>query len=594
MKRPYPTLSETIMPQYINKLAFVRKFVRYWGVTTVEGVRVLTPKKYYYKSMDDSTVKLAKLMGMYSELANQRMKGVSSAWLYLNPNKASTLDFSSSIISENIQKAVGEGISLGIVIGPKITSVSSKKYASRGITGVPVNSSVENQAAIIDEIDREYTSYWDNGYIVRSSTPYDKYKDILAKYILTTNEVPYTITKVNKTYTSVDVPYTVYHYDDGSETFYERVRAVAYEVIVDIPTYNFTEYTDIVQKIKSDGNHPNPFAYGSNDNLRFMYSTLRKNTSSYYEEGDEEDTVYTEFAFSGDNLLWYRPTTQPTYGDTVRYLREDALVGGVLTLDQKVELIGSIIDGDYKEKSREVWETLLVMVVIVVSIVLAIPSGGTSLAAGSAILAAAAIITTAAFYITIAMAIASSAGMDGVAAGLNRFLKDVAPLVKIATVIAIFGSIKNLAKAGMGASAKEAGKELAADFVVEVTMENVVAGIEAQFADIANASFSDLAMDHGVKIANMAFDAYQKNELDSLQDAIKNEKSKLAEYAEAKEGMETRNLMLDMMRIQFNPLGVQHSYYDKIYDKPYERWATEYHIGNMCATTVNALWTDKA
>jgi len=169
----------------------------------------------------------------------------------------------------------------------------------------------------------------------------------------------------------------------------------------------------------------------------------------------------------------------------------------------------------------------------------------------------------------------------------------------IASIITLYGVFQNLATRGgqelAKESAKEAGKTLTEEalkeMVFDVTMENVMAGIQAEFTSLFTSSFTDVGFDRVMKLANMVFDAYQKQDLASLQKDIKREEAKLAELAEAKEGSETRNLMMDLIKIQFNPLGRDHSYYSSIYDRPYERWATEYHTGNIQATTVSALWT---
>lgn len=593
MKRPQPDLKDVLIPRYIDKLAFVRKFIKYWGVTTVDGVKVLTPKKYYYKHMNTSTVKLAKFLGIYSDLKGARMKGVKSAWLYLNHHKSSKFDFDKTILAQNMDLAIGTGRQIRLLLGPKIGKASSNRYVSKAITAVPISTPVIDQVGVIQEILNEYATYWQDGYLVSSTESYDKYVEILAKYILFSNDVPFTISKVNKTYTSVSVPYSTYDwYSDDNITAYETVKVDAYEVVIDIPQFNFSETTDIVVKVCNDATYGASNYGKAIDNIKFLLTAITKNSGSYWDDSDEEETVtYYEFVFNDNVALWHTPSSQSIYGDTIKYLKEDALTGSLLTLDQKIELINSIIDSDYQEKSRDFWETLVVFVIIIVAVYFQQYQFAAAAAKYGTVVAIAMVVSTTALVLSIAAALASAMGVTGVAMAINKFLKDVAPLIAIASIVSLYSFVRNLAKKGMEETAKKAGTELAKNATVNVTMENVMAGVQAQITDLFSSSLTDVSLEQATKITNMAFDAYQKQDLADLQKKIVREESKLAQLAEAKEGSQTRNLMMDMMRIQFNSLGRDYSYYDRMFDRPYERWATEYHTGNICATTVNALWT---
>lgn len=604
MKRPQPDLKDILIPEYINKLSFIRKFVRYWGVTTVDGVRVLRERKYYYPSysMSDSTVKLAKHIGIYGELKDAKMKGVRNVWLYLNYQKSGDVDLDKAILANNLSIAVGQGKRLKILIGPKLGGTPyGQSLAIRSLTPPPIENPVTNQEGIIQEILDEYSYYWDNGFIVKSTENYDKYAEVLAKYILTSDHVPFTVKEVNKTYTKIDIPYKVRNWDDDKVvTAYATKLSIMYEVVVDIPSYSFTEGTDIVKSIYNDGQYAKDNYKTANDNLKFLVRTITRSYPAIYE--DKEDKVYTEFAYSGDATLWYIPSDQPAFGNLQRYLREDALLGNYLTLDQKIDLINSVIDSDYRKKSSSFFEKIAGFAIIVVAVILAAPTGGASLAGAAAVLAVAATVTLAAFYITLAMALTASLGLNGTAQTLNQFMKTVEPLVIIASIITLYNVLQNLAVKGgqelAKESAKEANKTLTKkaleEMVFDVTMENVMAGVKSEFTSLFTSSFKDVGFDRVIKLANMVFDAYQKQDMASLQKDIKREEEKLAELEEAKENSKTRNLMMDLIKIQFNPLGKDHSHYSSIYDRPYERWATEYHTGNIQATTVNALWTKDA
>lgn len=596
MKRPQPDLGTVLVSSYIEKVAFVKKFLRYWGTTTVDGVEVLTPKKYYYKNMDESTEKLAKFLGVYKDLKSAKMKGISSAWLFLNHRKVGIPDYDGTILASNLDTCLGAGRTVTLVLGAKVGKASRRRYIPTELVGVPVNTAVTDQVGIIAEIRAEYQSYWNEGYLVNSDKQYDVYYDLLTRYVLFSGQVPFTVTGVKKTVVDVSVPIELYDYDlEEYVTSYRAEAATGYLVTINIGAFAFTDTTDIVAKILADAKASVANTPGSVDaNIELTRQVIGR---SYDEDGDENVT-YVTYPFDDLNAFWHVPTVGQ-FND-VRYLKASTLTGGTLTLNQKIALIQSLVDGGYKAKSRDAWETLLAIVIVVIIIYVTkgagAKAGAAAIAAGHSAVYAAVItlsitVTTVAFVIAVVAAMAGALGLTGTAIALGQFLKAAAPFITLAAIVSIYASIQNLAQEGAENIAATSGQTLAENSIAQITIDNVMAGVKSQLTGLFSSSLTDISMDQAMKVVNLAFDAYQKQDLTDVQKKIKREEAKLAEYAEAKEGSETRHLMLDLMRVQFNPLSRDYSYYDNIFDRPYEPWATEFHSGNIQATTVNALWT---
>ena len=591
MKRPYPDIGDLALASYLNKLAFVKKFVRYWGTTTVDGVEVLVDRKYYYKSMDASTVKVTKLLGMYKDLKDIKMKGVKSAWLYLNANKDGITDLDAAILASNLDMAIGvDGITVDLVIGPKVGRAGTT-YNTADLIAPPISNTIANQSLIIAEIEAEYATYWADGYNVYSTTKWDNYLDLLTRYVLLSTDVASTINSVSKTYTDVSVPYYSYDYDtDEKSVSYRTVMVDAYKVNISIDNFNFTDTTDMVVQIVADAVVGNP-----SSNARTTSISLHDSSSD-----DTDVETYITYPFNDTQALWHLASGS-IFANPKRYLKASTLTSNVLTLDQKTELVRSVLDSGYREESREWWETLLVLAIFVVAVWLgqywALEAGA------SALMAVAAGITMGALVLSLAAAAASAMGMTGFAMSASKFLKGIAPLVTIASIITIFGAIQNFAAQGAKkvaqdrlkqtaaeAATKEGAKAVAVEAAKVGFVESVQAQLGAIVGDLFSSSLSDVSMDSVISLTNTVFDAYQKQDLADIQKQIKDERSKLGEETQAKEESKTRHLLMDLMKVQYSPLNRDWSYYDNIYDKPYERWATDYHIGNIQAGTVNALW----
>lgn len=592
MKRPYPEIGDVKKVAYIGKLAFVRKFIRYWGTTTIDGVEVMNRQKYYYKSMDDSTTKLTKHLGIYKQLKSTKMKGVKKAWLYLNQNKMSGVDYDASILAANLSKALTEELKITIVLGPKVAPQDQRRFDLRNLEAVPVNTPLTDQLGVITEIKFEYQSYLDYGYHISSNKDFDIYQTLLAKYLLTSSDISYVVDKVSETYTEVNIPITYNGYNDATEefetlTYYEVHKVRAYAVDVTIAPYVFSETTDMVVQLLAIANKS--VADMVDNDVTTMQ--MIDNTSNFVFDDPEDDAPipYFTFPFNDVDNLWYVPI-----GGTLALLRADALKGSVLSLDQKIELINTIIDSDFRRKSVNPWEKILAMVIIVIVIYFSAGYGAAAAASylgtTAAMVAIAVTITTAALILSIVAAIAAGIGMTGTAMALGRFLKAMAPLITIASIITIYMAIQRLAQEGAKKIAEEGGKELAAGTIADITVENVMAGLKSQFSDILSMSSTDISMDQVMKATNMLFDAYQKQDMNDLQRQIADERSKLAEMEQAKEESKCRNLLMELAQVQYNPLQRDYSFYDSIYDRPYEKWATIYHTGNIQANMVNALW----
>jgi hypothetical protein len=608
MKRPYPDVGIVVTSSYIDKLAFVRKFLRYWGTTTVDGVEVLTPKKYYYKNMDESTVKLTKFLKVYKDLKDAKMEGVDSAWLYLNYRKEGIPDYDNVILADNLNTCLGTGRTVTLVLGAKVDAVSRTTFDKRNLIPVPVDTSIADQPGVIAEVLAEYQSYWDGGYLTGSDKKSDPYYELLTRYVLFSGEVPYTITSVKTTVAGISVPIRRRDYDTGDLVItYEVYAATGYAVTIDIGEFVFQSTTDIVVAIMADAKASVANAVsGGSLNPNVMLSSLSVRRS--YDEDGVEAAVYTSFPFDDVNEFWHGDSSYSAFGRDVRYLKASTLTGPTLSLDQKIDLISSIIDGDYDEESTEWWETLLIFIIIIIAVYFQQYQFAAAAAKYGTIVAIAMVISTTALVLSLAAMAATALGMHNFALSIGKFLKSMAPLITIAGIISVYAIIKNFAMKGAESLAekqvvqegvKEGTKEAAVKTATTEILENqfvnsIMESMKVSFGDLLNMGASDISFDMVIRTTQMLFDAYAEQDAKDMQKKIASERSKLAEYAEADESSKTRHLLMDMAKVQYSPLNRDWSYYDNIYDRPYEWWATPYHIGCIQATTVNALWlTDK-
>ena len=86
-------LGATLVAHFILNKSFKARFKKYWGVQTIDGVEVFSPKLVYYpNTADANTQKALNVLGMKKTVNDgvKDMQGIASAWLYLNPDKVTT------------------------------------------------------------------------------------------------------------------------------------------------------------------------------------------------------------------------------------------------------------------------------------------------------------------------------------------------------------------------------------------------------------------------------------------------------------------------------------------------------------------------
>ena len=92
-------------------------------------------------------------------------------------------------------------------------------------------------------------------------------------------------------------------------------------------------------------------------------------------------------------------------------------------------------------------------------------------------------------------------------------------------------------------------------------------------------------MQAGNYVANKYYEA--KNE--KMVRELNKEAALLAQEQEFVEQFQTNHVLMDMIRAEPLLSAAAESQYVNIYDRPYEWWATPYHLGCMQANTVHAM-----
>lgn len=577
MKRISPSIEDLTRTSYIQSLGFLRRFERYWGTTTIGGLEVFEGPVIYWPEKSERAKKIEKLLKIDLTVRGP-VEGVEYMYLYLNKQKlrSVSVEWDNETISDNLHKAyetiTADGMDVAIAVGPKYFSGTRSFKEAEALENVDAAGFVEafpnvrlaNFPITIDS-DDPYISLI--ALCLLSDPQFSDYYDVVdydKSYQLHTTNLPYSSSE-DQLIQSVGM-YT--------HTLYIRLKKPAEPLAVMPPfgslpiysSYNIalrnTAISILSDRLNTGSNH--------------IISSIFEYTA---EEGQPNYSMPRSEQSSQEDRYWIRDR-----------LRTDIFKGQGLKKRQALKYLISCIDQHYKKtpkKKRQWYDYLIAVVVIVLSVVLSVATGGASLAAGigtwTAIYTIAVVVTLAVMYISIAAFILSTAGQTNIASALSQFLKNVEPLIWVATAITMINVVKNALDEAIKQALVEAGKEAAMSTVAKLTVQNL-AKIAVKRV-VENITFKNT-----VKVLQVAFELYQKNQLKKISEDIKSYRNMLAEKEEQLALHQTNDALKDFSHRYMRVLDADMSEYAELYDRPYEKWSTPYHTGNSQATTVNALW----
>lgn len=641
MKRPQPNISDTLRSTFIGDLATVRKLKRYWGTTSFNGVEVMVPRQYWHKPADRSETfeKLYKFLGAYEDVIDAKTKGINRAWLYFNKNKATDLPEVDAryenFVAGNLNALWWDPADGAMPSGLTLTTAVIIEAQQNTTGSTPVAASIINQEMTQEEriqaVLDNYDTLWSTctitqegvGVINKGSitdpntrvvtadeddlTPDDPWLNTLARYALRSNGVPCTIKKVEIGLGSTEV----------------KALYPTYVVTIEIPYTQFLTTSGIVVAIANDleTNYTfakNPFAYMklALPNGYRTQSIIKAMDSTDIEENanvvTRPYTLWEDYAVHVDstlNNLWVQDNKKwylkaEVFDDPRKY---------GLTHRKLTDYVLPLIDSDYKKKSATYLQKIAAVIVAVVLTIYLGPEAGLK---GAALITAwAGAIALTALILQIVTIAASAMGLEGLSSAFGWLLKELDPLITVAQVVYIVGSIyQKAAEAAAEKALQEAGKEVTKEAVMaaagDLTIQEVLsfalnsAGnfslkefLENQltsFLDNLSEGYSDLV---SAKLSNASIQFTDKLvQLLTLPAKLKIEslnartKDMLAEYEQMqKEAQEQEDILRGFLNISPRPATADWSIYAEVFDMPYERGGGTLALGNIQRTTKQAL-----
>jgi hypothetical protein len=275
--------------------------------------------------------------------------------------------------------------------------------------------------------------------------------------------------------------------------------------------------------------------------------------------------------------------------------------------DEKIKYVTSIIDTGSEQESCDFWCALVMITIIIVAIVLAVPSGGTSLT----LVAVAKIVVAVYIASLIAAAVAGATGNYALAARAGAFAQQIGPLAKLAMLIIawdsggqLFDAVSAEAEAAVAAkvvattygaeSAAMMGAEEIAMRAGEIAIEDIAMEMMASTIPnhVANyfmkaMDFSSISLERVANVAGTLMGSWQKVQMDDIHKELKAEQTKAAELRQSLENDRDEDMTIAFIASMYNSLGLNDSVFDM--DSMYEPSST-----NVQSCYVQAMMGDGA
>lgn len=419
--KQYIDFFETLKGEFVGSLKFKNKFIRLWGITSIDGVEVLNNRFYVYPNTKSTNVqKFLKHIGAQSQINGADFRNVQNYYFWLNASKADTLN------QEDLNDIIASKINSYCAIGEKL--VINLNFSNAGDYNYFKNFTKQQ---IFDYVNNDYDNLYNtlDNYAVGETL----LTTTIGSYILFDNGQHFDISILKATVNAIPIKVKLNALSDDYTTVYKTGISLEIEAI---RRDNVTGSANIVTHIVDEAAE-----FASAEATRIQ-QLLESNTN--------------ESTTSGSG--WIKTRKQKT--DDIWYkgqMRVSFIEDSVVKTKEKINILLSALDTGYTKKKTKWWKKILGPILIIIAIVLACIPGGQ---------APAALLMNIALYVGVAVMIMvglqaywAKHGDPGAAEYMGRWIK-VGSI--ISAVAGIAGIVANIARQAAVQAATTAATEAAA------------------------------------------------------------------------------------------------------------------------------------
>ena len=351
--KPVIDMELTLLGKYISDITYCNIFKNYWGMTYIDGVKVLKPKfTLYPRSSSLAYKKITNILNLSSRLKSQNFQDVEEYYLKFNPDKINSTKYSDDILLGKLNSYIPYDTYTSVTLNIQDSNNPAK-----------FNSMTKEQ--LIDHINLNYDNLVDQFVISKADNILE---DTIGKFVLLDKSqcLDVVIDKINVTSVK-NTATNLITFSEVTSIYYTSAIAVQLKFKKIKP---ITSTSNLYLGIKREQSE------AVNRALATLASSDLNESMTY---------VFSKIHTGITNDIWYKG-----------HLRASLLTTRTLKRHTVAKIIGESLDTGYEQikVKKAWWQRALAPVLFVVAVFLAPWSGGTSLSAFAAYWAAVAVAFT--------------------------------------------------------------------------------------------------------------------------------------------------------------------------------------------------------
>ena len=539
--KTYIDFFETLKGEFIGALKFRNKFVRLWGTTIIDDVKVMNKRFTIYPghTTNKDIQRMCKMLGMWSSVTEAQFNTIAGYYLYFNPAKdsANQAELSRELLAEKIDSFCSKNV----WIEGRINYIDKQN---------PTAFQGKDKQYILDYIDNDYRNIFsnENGFIVADNIT----EATMSKYVLFDDDNEFEVEVIKTQVVPIDKEIVL-------NTF--NSKTVKYTGL----TVEF-KYRRIVEDVDPDKSLVTSMIEEKDIYQKEVLAELQRSTSG------DDDNAYGNWGQAAvtTNDIWYK--------DQLRY----DVINSSIQRKVAIPIILSLLDTGQIQKKVKWYKKILGFVILVIAVVIAAATQQWELTLPAVAYAVGAAV------LVMTLIQAHWAKTNAAAAGyMGRWVRIGSIISTIAGIGAtIQGIVREMAKTALVTAAMETGKQTliaaAAEATVAVTKMSLGEALKTVTLDSVLSTAGQLITSNlksiAFKVASYAISSRQAK----MESNIANKSSELEsqeDQIEAFTADKQSNFALEDMKVYTEQIKSAMSRYD--YDALYSPEYATIHIGNI-------------
>lgn len=339
--KSYIDFFETLNGEFTGSLKFKNKFVRLWGTTTVDGIKVLSNRFVIYPGMESKKVQsFLKHIGSLDSMKNNDFGDVVDYYFWINSSKADTLS------QENLNDIIASKINEYCDVGEKLKI--NLNFSNAGDYNYFKNFTKQQ---IFDYVNNDYDAMYNtlDNYAVGETL----LTTTIGTYILFDNGQHFNIEVINGTVSAIAIRSKLNIWDNNYTTVYKAGLSLEIQAT---RKDNVTGSANIVTHIVDEENEEHK-------------TTLQQLLESETNESTTSGSIWKINRATGKtDDIWYKGNMRLSFLDS-----------NSIKTKEKIKILVSSLDTGYTLPKTKWWKKILGPVLIIIAIVVAIfvpPAGG--------------------------------------------------------------------------------------------------------------------------------------------------------------------------------------------------------------------------